>query len=87
MHSGHFEFFWYTVLQHVKGTIHTNFSRTQRHALEWVPCYAAYLDFERLRDQDVHDDQSLARLEAACRRCSPVISLLCSSVIHAQLEG
>ncbi|KAK9917456.1 hypothetical protein WJX75_004513 [Coccomyxa subellipsoidea] len=28
----------------------------------------AYLDFERLRDLDVHDEESLARLEAACRR-------------------
>ncbi len=54
----------------LRGTFDTNLNRTQRQALECVACNAAYLDFERLRDQDVHDDQSLARLEAACRRCA-----------------
>lgn len=30
---------------------------------------AAYLDFVRLRDRDVHDEDSLTRLEDARRRC------------------
>ena len=30
---------------------------------------ATYLEFERIRDLDSHDDTSLARMETARRRC------------------
>ena len=41
-----------------------------------LPLHAAYLDFQRLRDQESHDEDSLERLAAACRRCA------CPCYIH-----
>ncbi|CAL8465862.1 g5398 [Coccomyxa elongata] len=47
---------------------------------------SAYLEFERIRDLNSHDDTSLARMETARRRLGSV-ALACSSFGEATHKG